>query len=585
MSYQISGTPLHNSYLDFSIIGNIIIQNVDLNIGAKMIKIIKGCKELSTFIKDAINIRFGYIMVIVCLTIFSTGLNSITIPYISKYLLDSAIVSLNVSILYKVLILALLVYFAYLICDIFLTYFILKWQTDVDFSFKCNFYKVINKKKSLELEGVSPMDIYYRMFNDGQVLIEYLFKIYVTIPSAILFCIVIYVLMMRWSVILSLYTLVLVGINIIGIIFFQKPIKDADIVLKKINQSVAEYVLEKLELLPFSQTNNIWKWWGNNIKNEFAYAQKATIKNAFIMKLLSNITEFLKQLWSIGYIILGVYLIFTKHISVGSFFGFQSLALYFITPFNKLVLAIYSYQNAKVSYDRYKEYYNLDNIKNGNITNISVCSGLYFKNIFFTYPKSKRIIFNGFSASFKSGQISAIIGDNGKGKSTLMYLATRLYTPQSGNILINDIDINSICLEKYYGMISFMQQDSVVFNDTFINNLVLGKVYSEEEIDEVMEICDLYKIVNRLPQKMNTILGIDGVKLSGGEARRLALARILIRHPYIIWLDEPTASIDDEAVMHIILALKKFTYKYHMVTLVNTHDGRIVKEADYSIVL
>ena len=111
------------------------------------------------------------------------------------------------------------------------------------------------------------MDIYYRMFNDGQVLIEYLFKIYVTIPSAILFCIVIYVLMMRWSVILSLYTLVLVGINIIGIIFFQKPIKDADIVLKKINQSVAEYVLEKLELLPFSQTNNIWKWWGNNIKN------------------------------------------------------------------------------------------------------------------------------------------------------------------------------------------------------------------------------------------------------------------------------------------------------------------------------
>lgn len=76
-----------------------------------MIKIIKGCKELSTFIKDAINIRFGYIMVIVCLTIFSTGLNSITIPYISKYLLDSAIVSLNVSILYKVLILALLVYF------------------------------------------------------------------------------------------------------------------------------------------------------------------------------------------------------------------------------------------------------------------------------------------------------------------------------------------------------------------------------------------------------------------------------------------------------------------------------------------
>ena len=213
MSYQISGTPLHNSYLDFSIIGNIIIQNVDLNIGAKMIKIIKGCKELSTFIKDAINIRFGYIMVIVCLTIFSTGLNSITIPYISKYLLDSAIVSLNVSILYKVLILALLVYFAYLICDIFLTYFILKWQTDVDFSFKCNFYKVINKKKSLELEGVSPMDIYYRMFNDGQVLIEYLFKIYVTIPSAILFCIVIYVLMMRWSVILSLYTLVLVGIK------------------------------------------------------------------------------------------------------------------------------------------------------------------------------------------------------------------------------------------------------------------------------------------------------------------------------------------------------------------------------------
>lgn len=63
-----------------------------------------------------------------------------------------------------------------------------------------------------------------------------------------------------------------------------------------------------------------------------------------------------------------------------------------------------------------------------------------------------------------------------------MYLATRLYTPQSGNILINDIDINSICLEKYYGMISFMQQDSVVFNDTFINNLVLDKCILKKKL-------------------------------------------------------------------------------------------------------
>lgn len=95
------------------------------------------------------------------------------------------------------------------------------------------------------------MDIYYRMFNDGQVLIEYLFKIYVTIPSAILFCIVIYVLMMRWSVILSLYTLVLVGINIIGIIFFQKPIKDADIVLKKNKPKCCGICIRKIRTASF----------------------------------------------------------------------------------------------------------------------------------------------------------------------------------------------------------------------------------------------------------------------------------------------------------------------------------------------
>ena len=141
----------------------------------------------------------------------------------------------------------------------------------------------------------------------------------------------------------------------------------------------------------------------------------------------------------------------------------------------------------------------------------------------------------------KKGEFVSIIGPSGCGKSTFIKMIERLYDPSEGSIKIDGVDIRDYTLGSLRGMLGVVNQESHVFNGTILDNVTYGSVNpSKEEIASACERAQLGELIHRLPDGIMTVVGENGLKLSGGERQRIALARVFLRNPQIIILDEAT---------------------------------------------
>ncbi len=185
-----------------------------------------------------------------------------------------------------------------------------------------------------------------------------------------------------------------------------------------------------------------------------------------------------------------------------------------------------------------------------------------FQNITFRYsPKegelSRETVLDGLSLSVQAGQAVAVVGGNGCGKSTLLNLLMRFYDPQAGTIRIDDVPIRDLPTAVLRRQIGLVSQDTVLFDDTVLENIRYGMPEAtREEVERAARLAHVMPIVERLPQGFDTKVGEKGKELSGGQRQRIALARAILRNPSILILDEPTSAIDaeSEALIHETLA-------------------------------
>ncbi len=184
----------------------------------------------------------------------------------------------------------------------------------------------------------------------------------------------------------------------------------------------------------------------------------------------------------------------------------------------------------------------------------------------------------------KPGQLIALVGPSGAGKSTIIQLVARLYDVRKGSIVINGIDVRDATLDSLHGAIGIVTQDAHMFRDTIRANLLYAKpTVTEEEMVEALQSAQILPFIQSLPQGMDTMVGENGYRLSGGEKQRLAIARLLLKAPDIIILDEATAHLDStsEAMVQkaFQIALKGRT------SLVIAHRLSTVQRADQILVI
>ncbi len=208
---------------------------------------------------------------------------------------------------------------------------------------------------------------------------------------------------------------------------------------------------------------------------------------------------------------------------------------------------------------------------------------LAFENVRFGY-ESDREILHGLSFEVPAGQHFAIVGPSGAGKSTIGRLLFRFYDPQDGRILIDGQDIARVTQASLRAAIGIVPQDSVLFNDTIGYNIAYGRDgASREDVVEAARAAAILPLIERLPEGFDTEVGERGLKLSGGEKQRVAIARTLVKDPPILLLDEATSALDSRTEQEILRTLRRVSQ--HRTTLAIAHRLSTIADADRILVL
>lgn len=213
----------------------------------------------------------------------------------------------------------------------------------------------------------------------------------------------------------------------------------------------------------------------------------------------------------------------------------------------------------------------------------STQASIEFSNLNFSY-QNKRQILKGLSFKIEAGQRVAVVGSSGAGKSTLTKLLFRFYDTSSGDILINGQSIYSLSLANLREHIGVVPQDTVMFNDTFKNNLLYASPEAtDEELARVITMSQLDEFLKQCPDGLETIVGERGLKLSGGEKQRLAIARMLLKRPAIMVFDEATSSLDSRTEKNINEAIKEVSQGH--TSLIIAHRLSTIIDADKIVVI
>ena len=215
----------------------------------------------------------------------------------------------------------------------------------------------------------------------------------------------------------------------------------------------------------------------------------------------------------------------------------------------------------------------------------SIAGQISFKNIWFKYPeKNGQEVLENVSFTIKPNQTLALVGKSGVGKTTIAHLLVRFFDPDQGKILIDNHDLRNLSLECLRKNIGLVTQENYLFDDTIVKNLKYGlPTATTKQVRQACKAANALEFIDKLPKKLNTIIGERGVKLSGGQKQRLSIARTILKNPKILVLDEATSSLDSHSERLVQDALWKLIK--NRTTIIIAHRLSTIQKADQILVL
>ena len=273
----------------------------------------------------------------------------------------------------------------------------------------------------------------------------------------------------------------------------------------------------------------------------------------------------------------GMYLVFGGHTTIGSVTAIVQLVNFVVMPLNEIGMGMSKFREGQATLNSF-EVKDVIELQTGK-TKEYFDDVISFSNVDFFYPNAEKKIFNNLSLQIKKGEKIAIVGMSGSGKSTLLNLLLRFYDVTSGYISIDNQDLQAISAESLYNLMTIVQQDVYIFDDTLRANITLNQSFTDEEIKKAVQQSGLESYVLENELGLQALCGENGSNLSGGQKQRVSIARALIRKTPILLLDEATSSLDNQVTTEIessILDIQNLT------ALVVTHklNENILKRYD-----
>ncbi|MCX6666574.1 MAG: ABC transporter ATP-binding protein [Euryarchaeota archaeon] len=221
-------------------------------------------------------------------------------------------------------------------------------------------------------------------------------------------------------------------------------------------------------------------------------------------------------------------------------------------------------------------------IKNGDKQFTSLKSDLEFRSVTFAH-KDRDVLLNNFSLVIQKDKITALVGQSGSGKSTIVNLLLRLYDVNDGGVYLNNTNIKEYDIFSFLDKIGYVSQETFIYNASIKENIAFGDTYTDQEIFEAAKLANADDFIQKLPEKYDTIVGDRGMKVSGGEKQRIAIARAIIRKPEILILDEATSSLDNVSENVVQKAINEVSK--NCTTFIIAHRLSTIQNADVIYVM
>ena len=245
----------------------------------------------------------------------------------------------------------------------------------------------------------------------------------------------------------------------------------------------------------------------------------------------------------------GMYLVFGGHTTIGNVTAIVQLVNFVVMPLNEIGMGMSKFREGQATLNSF-EIKDVIELQTGKMKEY-FDDIISFSNIDFSYPNSEEKIFNNLSLKIKKREKIAIVGMSGSGKSTLLNLLLRFYDVTSGYISIDNQDLQTISSESLYNLMTIVQQDVYIFDDTLKANITLSQSFTEDDIKKAVQQSGLESYILENELGLQALCGENGSNLSGGERQRLSIARALIRKTPILLLDEATSSLDNKVTTEI----------------------------------
>ena len=384
----------------------------------------------------------------------------------------------------------------------------------------------------------------------------------------------------NWQLALALFWVVPVAVAVL--LFAKKRIDKENKVGYQTKRDVSEKIQEGLDTIQEMKSYNQEDEYVEELNDIITVYEKHLISGELFTGAIVHSAQGILKLGLAGVIIVGANLVTAGTINLFVYLIFMMISASIYNPISEVFghLAALLYLNVRIN--RMKEMQAMP-IQQGRTDFVPDNFDIKFENVDFAYEENKQVLQN-VSFTAKQGEITALVGPSGGGKSTSAKLAARFWDIQKGKITLGNQDISKIEPETLLKNFSIVFQDVVLFNTSIKNNIRIGKRNaSDEEIVRVAKLAQCDEFIRKMPQGYDTIIGENGETLSGGERQRISIARALLKDAPIVLLDEATASLDVENETKIQAGISELIR--NKTVLIIAHRMRTVANADKIVVL
>ncbi len=500
------------------------------------------------------NILTGIILGTIC------QIGTLATPFFTRFLIDTIIGQKNYHMFLWFLLVCLAIIIVLFAASLSSNYFLIRSFRKSGLKLRMQVFKNLQHAPLEFFEETSSGEISYRLLQDAAVVESSWISVLITLPLQFILLIS-GIFMALWYFKLALFVFLILGLQVFVIIKFHKPLHYYYQRVKVKEQEVMGFTVEHFQKIQLIRSLSTEKKEQIRFHKKFHELVKVAIRGFMLTKFSSATVIAVNNLWVFGILWYGGTQVIEGKMTLGTLAAFLLFTNILYQPISTLTNFILSFQDIRASLNRLLEYLNVKpkclespkaveyTPKEGRIT---------LKNVLFSY--NSRPVLNNINLEIPPNSIFALVGRSGAGKTTLCRLLVRFYDPNQGVILLDNKDIKDITNRSLRRSVLLMLQSDYVFTSTIWDNITYGSErVTKEEVYRAAQAAGL-DFIDILPAGYETKIGEGGIKLSAGEAQRIALARVFLLAPKVLILDEPTAFIDcetEEKIKNSLMRLKK----------------------------